>query len=142
MWAVLSTSIPPSERTSLWSALLLLKIASTLAVRILGLNGLDIYSSTPSSKPNNSSCSSPLAVSMTIGTLDSLRISRHTCQPSILGIITSSIIRSIVLSLQNISIACSPFSASTTSYPFLVRKSRTSLRILLSSSTTSILFPI
>jgi DNA replication protein DnaC len=36
-------------------------MASTLATNILGLNGFDIYSSTPSSNPNSSSCSSLLA---------------------------------------------------------------------------------
>ena len=46
------------------------RTASTLATRIFGLNGLEIYSSTPSSKPFSSSCSSPRAVSITTGTLE------------------------------------------------------------------------
>ena len=50
--ADLLIKIPPSSiESSLDACELLLSIADTLATRILGLKGLDIYSSTPSSNP-------------------------------------------------------------------------------------------
>ena len=97
-----------------------------------------MYSSTPRSNPISSSLSSPLAVSIIIGTLEILRISLHTCQPSIFGIITSRIIKAMFLSCRKRSTACSPSAASTTSKSLFTRKSRTSFLIRLSSSTTSI----
>ena len=95
-----------------------------------------IYSSAPHSKPCSSSISSPFAVSIIIGTLESFLICLHTSQPSILGIITSRIISAISLFSINVSTASTPSAASITAYPFLVRKSLTSFLILLSSSTT------
>ena len=97
-----------------------------------------MYSSTPSSKPSNSSLSSLFAVSIIIGTLEIFLISLHASHPSILGIITSKMIRSISLLSTNTSTASSPLDASTTSYCFLTRKSLTSFLILSSSSTTRI----
>ena len=116
----------------------LLRIASTLATRIFGLNGFDTYSSTPSSKPNNSSASSLFAVSIMIGTFDCFLISLHVSHPSIFGIMTSRIISDISFLEKNISMASSPLAASKTLYPFLCKKSLTSILILLSSSTTRI----
>ena len=97
--AALSIVIPPALITSPPSVpSVLRRIAFTLATRIFGLNGLEIYSSTPSSKPWSSSLSSERAVSMMIGTLEDSLISRHTCHPSIFGIMTSRMIRAMSLS--------------------------------------------
>ena len=120
------------------STLLLRRMASTLATRIFGLKGFVIYSSTPRSKPCSSSFSSLLAVSIIIGTLEYCLISRHTCQPSIFGIITSRMISAISFTSKNLSTASSPSPASITVNPFFVKKSFTSFLILLSSSTTKI----
>ena len=98
-----------------------------------------MYSSTPSLKPCSSSCSSPLAVSMRIGTWEYFRIVFSTSQPSIFGIITSKRIKAISFCSKKMSIASSPSPASTTWKPLTVRKSFTSFLILGSSSTTNIL---
>ena len=69
--AALLTSIPPARITSSAARpLVRRKIASTRATRIFGLNGFEMYSSTPSSKPSSSSLSSLFAVSMMIGTCE------------------------------------------------------------------------
>ena len=88
--------------------------------------------------PASSSFSAPLAVSMMIGTFEYCRISRHTCQPSIFGIMTSKMIKSISFSARNTSTASSPSAASSTVKFSLTKKSFTSFRILCSSSTTRI----
>ena len=49
----LSISMPPLFFISFVLLCVLFNIASTLATNILGLNGFDIYSSTPNSNPNN-----------------------------------------------------------------------------------------
>ena len=141
-WADRFKTMPLYSSVSSVDALLLRRMACTLATRILGLNGLDIYSSTPSSNPRSSSFSSPLAVSMIIGTLEYCLISRQVSQPSIFGIITSSITREISLLARNTSTASSPSAASNTLKFCLTRKSRTSFRIRSSSSTTKIVFSI
>ena len=141
-WADRFKTIPLYSSVSSVAALLLRRIACTLATRILGLKGLDIYSSTPSSNPRSSSFSSPLAVSMIIGTLEYCLISRQVSQPSILGIITSSITREISLFARKTSTASSPSAASSTLEFCFTRKSRTSFRIRSSSSTAKIVFSI
>ena len=118
--------------------MLLLKIASTRATRIFGLNGLEIYSSTPRLKPCSSSRSSLLAVSMMIGTWEYFLIVLQVSQPSIFGIITSRIISAISFCSKNKSTASSPLEASSTENPFTLKKSFTSFLILASSSTTNI----
>ena len=75
---------------SLPSLFALRRRAFTLATSIFGENGFEMYSSAPMSKPFNSSRSSPLAVSIIIGTFEVCLISRHTSKPFILGIIISS----------------------------------------------------
>ena len=119
--------------------MVLLRMASTRATRILGLKGLDIYSSTPREKPWSSSRSSLLAVSMITGTWEYLRMVLRTSQPSIFGIITSRSTRAMSFCAKNTSTASSPSPASMTANPLLVRKSFTSFLILASSSTTNIL---
>ena len=112
--AILLTVIPAISSISSSSPVVLLKSALTLAVNIFGLKGLEIYSSTPNSNPLSSSCSSLLAVSIRIGTFDNFLTSLQSCHPSIFGIITSIIIRSISLFEPKISSAASPSSASHT----------------------------
>ena len=83
----------------------------------------------------------PVALEASVSKADALAdagISK-CIQPSILGIITSRIIKDILLSAKNLSIASIPSPASSTSYPAFIRKSLTSFLILLSSSTTKIL---
>ena len=138
-WAALSIQIPPTSIFSVEATLLLRRIASTLATRILGLKGLDIYSSTPRENPWSSSRSSLLAVSMITGTREYLRMVFNTSHPSILGIITSSSTRAMSFCAKKVSTASSPSPASITAKPLLVRKSLTSFLILASSSTTNIL---
>ena len=136
--ADLSITIPPADSFSSLSWPLLLSIASTLATRIFGLNGLVMYSSTPRLNPCNSSLSSLLAVSIITGKSEYCLISFSVSKPSILGIITSKSISFMSFCSINKDIASSPSAASTTLYPFTLKKSLTSFLILASSSTTNI----
>ena len=110
----MSMQIPPTFRVSVETILLRRRIASTRATRILGLKGLEMYSSTPREKPWSSSRSSLRAVSMITGTWEYLRIVFNTSQPSIFGIITSRSTRAMSLSAKKMSTASSPSPASIT----------------------------